>query len=92
MLKETLYENAETGLKIEAPYAHITERDKMFGPEPETNAVRLYKATPNGYAFQIRTHTPIYTKGKARNMIAHVELTIDDLRRLMAWAEAHEKL
>lgn len=88
MLKEILHD-VENDLMISAPYAQISEiRSRK---EPQDNAIRLYKASPNNFAFQIRTFKNIGgRKSKPRNMVAHVEMTLAELKGLVEWAENYE--
>ena len=62
---------------------------KDLAEASQGNKVRLYKYAPHTFCFQIRTHKGIlpYGKGAPRNMIANCYLSLDDLRKMLKYAE-----
>jgi len=71
----------------------ITDPKDVTQPfRPHPDCLRFYKYSPEAFALQIRTHKPIRDskKAKPRRMIATVRVTIDELRDMLAYAEAHE--
>lgn len=52
--------------------------------KPNENIIRIYRSTPTDFTFQIRTHKPITEsrKGKPRDMIATVQLTMEEWKEI----------
>lgn len=71
-------------LIIDKKYAEIHEH-----PDVENeNVIRIYCCQyPNHFTFQIRTKNPLpyYNKGKTRNLIANVILSIDEVEMILAY-------
>jgi len=58
--------------------------------KPNRNGLRVFcRQFPNVWTLQVRTHKPIteYGTGKARNMIAHVDITLEELKGIVARME-----
>lgn len=83
-------------LIIKRPYATIKEVKSL--EEDNENCIRVYCTQrgcgvhPDRFAFQIRTHKPIVDrlandKGKPRNMVAHVELNVEEFKKILAEME-----
>jgi len=55
---------------------------------PNENMIRLYKSSPDGLTFQIRTHKPITEAGNGtpRDMIASVPITLEEIKALYEYA------
>jgi len=70
-------------------FAEICEISSSLCDTPNTNGVRFYKSSPGTFTLQFRTHKSITDmgKGKPRNMVAHAQLTVKDLERLLAYAK-----
>jgi len=81
---------------LDRDYAEIEDisdpKDVTQPFRPHPNCLRFYKSSPDLFTLQIRTHKPIRDskKAKPRRMIATARLTLDELRDLLAYAEAHE--
>lgn len=76
-------------------YAQCYEIQGIYDRDTQTynnndNSLRVYKSSPDGFTLQIRTFKPINEgqNGKPRNMIAHLSIGINDLRKILAYAEA----
>jgi hypothetical protein len=77
-------------ISIKKDYATIAEYKDA--KQPNANEVRVYCVQfPDVFGFQIRTHkgTGDFGKGKPRNMIAHVQLTIAEVEDILAQMKAH---
>lgn len=63
---------------------------QQFSQHPD--CLRFYKDSPDLFTLQIRTHKPIREgkSAKPRRMIATARLTLDELRDMVRYAEAHE--
>ena len=73
-------------LWIKKQFAEI----KQVGKEEQENCIRLYCSQfPNGFTLQIRTFKPIdeYQKGVKRPMMASVNITLQELKQLVEYAE-----
>ena len=72
-------------------HAECYEMDK--GSEPNEPGLRLWCTMfPDAWTLQIRTHAPIngcYGNGKPRNMIAHLTVTVDQLRDILRQMEEY---
>lgn len=66
-------------------YAEIRE----IGKEEQENCIRVYccQQTPKVFTFQIRTHNPTKQGGVNRQMIANVNLSIDELKKILKYME-----
>lgn len=72
-------------------WARIHEVKFVKPGQKNENAIRVYCTQhPDVFAFQIRTHKPITEnrKGKARNMIAHVEFSLTEMEEILAFMKA----
>jgi len=54
------------------------------------NILRVYRSAPESWTFQIRTYKPIVNRfrrsgAKARNMIAHVTLSVAEVEEILAY-------
>jgi len=78
-------------LFINKPYARIYEIETIYDHQTREhfinkNIVRIYcSQAPDVFTFQIRTHKPITDtgKGKDRNMIASMSLTITEVEEIL---------
>lgn len=74
-----------TDLMAKMEFARIWEAKDL--KEPNENCIRIYMTGyPDVFAFQIRTFKPITSfsrKGKPRNMIAHVTLSIAEMEQIL---------
>lgn len=61
---------------------------------PNDNCLRFWCCQfPNIFKLQIRTHKAInnsYNTGKPRNMIAHVNLSIEELEQMLEYAKNYK--
>ena len=69
------------------PYAKCYELKRV--EENNINSFRVFRTMPGLVTLQIRTYESIseYSTGKKRNMIAHVQLTLEEIKELAAYAE-----
>jgi len=71
-------------------YAEIYEVKDL--ENPNTNCIRVYcTQAPDVFGFQIRTHKPIverFGRGKCRDMIAHVSLSITEVEEILAYMKS----
>ena len=77
-------------LFIDNEFAEIIETREVSN----TNQARVYCSQwPNTLNLQIRTFKPItrWGKGKPRNMIANVSITIDEVEQILAFMKAEGK-
>lgn len=61
---------------------------------PNENGLRIYcDQYPDVFCVQVRTHKPITNnhKGKPRNMIAHLSLSIADVEKVLAFMKGYSK-
>lgn len=76
---------------IDKPHAEIREVKGL--PENNENVIRVYcQMFPNVYTLQIRTHNPIdgrLGKGKPRDFIATVSVTIEEIEEILRQMKAH---
>lgn len=79
-------------LFINNEYAEIFEHKDRLPSNPNKNGLRLYKYSPDKFALQIRTHKGIgyNSRGKARDMIATVRLTVRELQEIMDFAKNYK--
>lgn len=80
-------------LIIEYEYAECYEVKNLA--KNNTNCLRVYCCQfPNTFRFQIRTYKPITEyggKGKPRNMIAHLNLNIEQVEKILAYMKAEKE-
>ncbi len=84
-------ENTNNQILTDKPYATIYEiKDKDID---QINQLRVYRSSPDGFTFQIRTHKGIgeYGKGKPRKMIANVDLTIEEIENILKYMKSEIK-
>lgn len=78
---------AQKDLIVPKEWAEIKE----LGKEEQENCIRVYcDSYPEGFNFQIRTFKPTKQGGVNRQMIASVNLTIDDVKKILAYMEAEK--
>ncbi len=59
------------------------------------NGLRIYCTQfPDCFTFQIRTHKEIieWGKGKKRNMISHIQLTINDVEQILKYMKNYNHI
>jgi hypothetical protein len=77
-------------LIIKKDFAEIRE----LGRNEQENCIRVFCTMfPDGFEFQIRTFKPTdeYQKGIKRQMIASVGLSIEELKKILAYMEAEKE-
>ena len=85
----------EKEIIIQTPYAKIYE--VKSATIDNDDCVRIYcRQFPNVYCCQIRTHKPILSgfgnKGKNRNIIASVDLTISQVEQILNYMKENSNL
>lgn len=79
-------------LQAHKKWAEIWEAKDI--DQDNENSIRIYcTQAPDVFGFQIRTFKPIVesigrAKGKPRNMIAHVSLSITELEEILAYCRS----
>ena len=77
---------------LEKKYAECYELKDV--KQNNENCLRVWcNQYPDGFTFQIRTHKPItghFGKGKPRNMIAHLTLTINEVKDILKHMEGRD--
>ena len=64
---------------------------KEIGKEKQENTLRVYCTMyPNVFTFQIRTYKPTKQGGVNKQMIASVSLSVEELKNILAYAEAEK--
>lgn len=79
---------------IKKEFARIWETTQLI-EEPNENCIRIYRTQWHSnpekrvFGFQIRTYKPITQDGtgKNRNMVAHVELTVKEFKKILAYMQ-----
>lgn len=76
---------------LDRPYARIFELPKYYKQtEPQRECIRVYPQGIHGFTFQIRTSKKINENGKPRNMIASVDITMKEMKKIMKYMEQKE--
>lgn len=77
-------------LIIKKNFAEIKE----LGRNEQENCIRVFcNHFPNNFEFQIRTFKPIgdFQQGVKRQMLASVSISIEELKKILAYMEAEKE-
>lgn len=67
----------------------IKNQDEYKQGENFENSIRAYITGKRGIGLQIRTFLPLVRRGKPHNMLAHVELTYDEVCELKEFLDSY---